>query len=346
VFGNTTREEFLDWLADNEYRPVYAVVAFFARREREEREESEKLLTGRTVDDHLLVRPSLVRPSKDPWDSDYGGKEDGWRRRLDELEAAGLIKDLLDRVSLTEQGRARVNARREELRKADAAYRRAAANRPEQRNATARDAVVRWLYSRPGHEETKADLDSVGAPVGFPGDPLVAAELAAAVRYLAECGLVAAPANVEQYRLTRKGIDCVERFDGSVRKYMEYSSGEDHSVTIHGHVGNAMWGPGKQEATMNITVTGATVADLVPLLRAIAEAVPVLGLSPEDASRLTRDVQVIEAELVDEGGSTSRVRTLLNRALTTLGETANSSLALILSAYAKELIRKLGIQIE
>lgn len=311
MFGNTARREFLDWLASHGRMPEYAVVAFFVRREIEERQALHP--SPPSIADHLIdmVRPSPASP--DPWDSSHSGTEAGWRRRLNELKSAGLIEECLDRVDLTAEGRADVESRHQAAATALAAWERAEANRPKQRNAAARDAVVRWLYSRPSYVGTQAELGAVRAADIYAGDPLVAAEVAAAVQYLAECGLVAASVDVEQYRLTRKGIDCAERFDGSVSQYEQEGRGEDRSVTVHGSVSNLMRdnASGKQEATTNITFTGPSTADLVTLIRAIGEAVPVLGLPPDVAGRLTRDVEVVEAELVDEGGNQGIVGTLL-----------------------------------
>jgi hypothetical protein len=266
-----------------------------------------------------------------------------WKGILRELDNDGLIRlaeamGFRWSVTLTGPGRGDVEARRK--RRQDSA----------RRNAAARDAVVRWLYDSPIPDPDLSRMlthpDSY-----YEGEPFDLADFDHALKYLLAKDLVTgrdvAEFVLSYAELTDKGIDCVENFGGSVSDYLrrgEDGGGTTHNVNFHAPVsGPIAWG--NRDVTQTMTSTGMAGDELAVLVRAITEAVSALGLSEEDASAIASNAQIIEGELVNEKPDAGVVRTFMGRILAKLGNAANSALALVLSAYAKELMEKIGIPI-
>jgi hypothetical protein len=267
-----------------------------------------------------------------------------WRGILRELDSDGLIR-LAETMgfggtsaTLTGAGRGDVEARRKRRQN------------PARRNAAGRDAVVRWVYAHPKAPDLSpmvTDPDSF-----YEGQPFDLPDFDAALKYLLAKGLVTGQDVAEfvllHAELTDKGIDCAENFGGSVSDYLRRSEdgGGTTNVNFHGPVSGAI-ALGNRDVTQTVTSTGIAADELVVLVRAIAEAVSVLGLSEEDASTIASDAQIIEGELVHEKPDAGVVRTFMGRILAKLGNAAASSaLALVLTAYVKELMRKVGIPID
>jgi hypothetical protein len=267
-----------------------------------------------------------------------------WRGILRELDNDGLIR-LAESMgfrgtsaTLTGAGRVEVESRRKHRQNL------------ARRNAAARDAVVRWVYANPKAPDLSPML--IDPDSFYEGEPFDLADFDAALKYLLAKDLVKGQ-DVAEFvlvyaELTDKGIDCAENLGGSVSDYLRRSQdggGTTHNVNFNAPVSGAIaWG--NRDVTQTITSTGTLADELAVVVRAITEAVSVLGLSEEDARTLAGNTQVIEGELANENPDAGVVRTFMGRILAKLGNAANSALALVLSAYAKELMRKVGIPIE
>ncbi len=268
-----------------------------------------------------------------------------WRGILRDLHADGLIS-LAETMGfggtsamLTGAGRADVEGRRSRRRQD-----------PARRNAAARDAVVRWVYAHPRSPDLGPmlfDADSF-----YEGQPFELADLDAALEYLRGKGLVkgtdVAEAVLLDVELTDQGLDCAEQFAGSVSEYVrrgEGARGTTHYVNFNAPVSGAVaWA--NRDVTQTVTSTGMAGDELAVLVRAIAQAAPILGLPEEDAGRIASNAKLVEGELVNAQPDAGVVRTFMRRILATLGNAADSALALVLGAYAKELMRKVGIPLD
>jgi hypothetical protein len=216
-----------------------------------------------------------------------------------------------------------------------------------ERSAAARDAFVKWLYGKSYYSHvSKVHRDITMTPAGYyEGRQFTEDDLDNAYAYLVEAGLVTdrsqARTLAQEPRLTEAGIDCVEHYEGSVNQYR--TSAEDGKTEVHFRdkvSGTVAWS-GETITQTTVTTAATPARELTALVRAIAEALPVLGLSTDEASRLGRDIQVIQGKLVNEQPDNIIVRTVMHRVLATLGRTADSSLALILGAHARELMRRI-----
>ncbi|TDW88795.1 hypothetical protein [Kribbella sp. VKM Ac-2566] len=252
--------------------------------------------------------------------------------------AEGMGFDGLD-ASITAAGMADVEARRE--RRHD----------PALRNSAARDATLRWINRHPRSPDPRDML--VDRSTYYEGQPLEIADLTAALEYLLSKDLVTGVTKVAEFvllepELTSKGIDCVEQYGGSVSVYLKRGGeggGTQHNVNFHGPVsGNVAWA--SETVTQTATTTGIAGDELAVLVHAIIEAIPSLGLPAEESAKLARELEVIDAELVTTSPDAGVVQTFMRRVLATVGGAANSALAAVLMAYAKDQMRKLGIPIE
>lgn len=269
---------------------------------------------------------------------------DVWWSSLRQLSSEGLIyldgSFVLKGASfmITPAGRADVEARR--VRLADCSLRR----------ASARDAVVKWLYDQPGHKSQSLQ-GMMKEPVSFyEGEPFELSDLDEAVEYLVERGLVKGvrtwAGTIARPELTDKGFHCAELFGSSVSAYVrsQTSSSVQHNVNFNGPVsGNVAW------ASTSVTQTatgGMTATDLADMLRTLSKAIPELGLGPEDTAELTNQLQAVEGELVADQPDTSKVRAYLRRAGAVLGRATESSLTVVFTAFAEYLMKRLGIPVE
>jgi hypothetical protein len=186
----------------------------------------------------------------------------------------------------------------------------------------------------------------------YEGQPLELTDLTAALEYLLSKEFVTGVTKVAEFvlleaDLTDKGIDCAEQYGGSMSAYLKRggNGGTQHNVNFHGPVsGNVAWAI--ETVTQTATTTGIGGDELAVLVHAISEAIPSLGLPAEESARLARELEVLDAELVTSSPDAGVVRTFMRRVLATVGGGANSALASVLTAYAKDLMRKLGIPIE
>jgi hypothetical protein len=289
------------------------------------------------------ANPGLMPSVTDVIDPDELGvdNEQLWRDILRALDREGLIK-LAETMGfegtsmvLTHAGRVEVEARR--ARRRD----------PARRNLAARDAVVRWLYARPGHEASGVEPMTADPGYLYEAEPFTITDLNAALTYLVNAGLVAGVAAfgapVVRPRLTSKGVDCAEQFGGSVSDYVRRSAGGDtqHHVNFNGAVsGNVSW---SSEHVTQTATTGLAATELLSVVRAIAEALPVLGLSTEQADQVRSDLSMIEGELATKQPDRNLIKTLMGRAAAALGTATTSALASMLRASVEELMRRAGM---
>jgi hypothetical protein len=270
-----------------------------------------------------------------------------WRGIFRKLNDDGLItfSDAMGfdgyHAMIAGPGRAEIEARR--ARRSHAGLRRSAA----------RDAVVRWLYARPGYEA--ADLKPMLSDTTcyFECFPFERSELDAALVYLADKGIATgirlSRALLTRPRLTDKGEDCVEQFGGSVRDYVRRGemSGTQHTVNFHGPVSGSNVAWDNQTVTQTATTTSGVVGEeLAVLVRAIVEAIPAMGLSEEDANGVQRNAAIIEGELAADQPDQGVVKRVMGRMLDTVGGVTDSALAQVLTAYAKEFLKSQGLWTE
>lgn len=269
-----------------------------------------------------------------------------WRDLLRSLERDDLLK-LSEAMGfegtsmvITQTGREDVEARR--ARRSD----------PALRSMAARDAVVRWLYAQPAHQAPAVHAIAEDENHFYEGQPLTVKDLDAAVDYLYEAGLVAGKpmmgGAIARPRLTKpEGIDCAEQYGGSVSDYQRRANGGPQTtVNFHAAVsGNVAWANQsvQQTATTNSGLAGDELQNMV---RAIVEALPVLGLSEDQAGTVRSQLNTIEGELAGGSPDAGVVKTFMMRVVASLASATNSSLAAVLSASAKELMKSAGIPIE
>ena len=299
--------------------------------------------------DHDRDHPGEAAGVVDLLGSQYDPPEEHlWLGVVRELDAQGLIKlgesMGFDGTSatITDRGREEVATRR--TRRAD----------PVHRNNAARDAVVRFLYAQPDH--TTQDMRSLlSSPLAiFEGDVLTVDDVDGALVYLERKHMVDG-SHVEEKdavlhpRLTDRGIDCAEQFDGSVSEYVRASEGGtgNNTVNFYGDVTGSNVGWNSRQITQTATTsTGLAGDELASLVGAIMQALPVLGLSESDSTRLRGQLEVAQAELEDAEPDAGVVKSVLKRVLSTIGAVAGDSLGILLTAYAKDLMRKAGVPLD
>jgi hypothetical protein len=105
------------------------------------------------------------------------------------------------------------------------------------------------------------------------------------------------------------------------------------------------WNSRPVTLTVTTTATGQAGAELAVLVRAIREALPVLGLrNDDDPVMVETQLQGIEEELECDEPDQALVVGMLKRAVATIGGAADSSLTLLLTARAKDLMRDFNLE--
>ncbi|GAA2343563.1 hypothetical protein [Dactylosporangium salmoneum] len=280
----------------------------------------------------------------------YSSQDDGvWRGILRMLDRQGLIKFIetnglkASGATITGSGSEAVEARRE--RRLD----------PVGRNAAARNAIVRWLYSQPGYEADDLGPMMVDPISLYEAVPLSLDDLEAALIYLKRKGLIDGVTYAErewvaQPVLTDKGVDCAEHFKGSVADYVRHNEGRGastHNISIHGNVsGNLAWASEAVTQTATTTTEGLAGDELAALVKALKEASSVFQLDETDQANLARDLDVVEGELVRDQPNADVVKTFMQRALETVEKAVGSTLSVVMTAYAKHLLQQAGIPID
>ncbi|MGN9763770.1 hypothetical protein ACTMS2_01190 [Micromonospora sp. SD12] len=269
-----------------------------------------------------------------------------WRGTLRALDEEGLIRLAesmgFDGISafITDAGRTDVEARR--ARRDDPARRRAAA-------AT---GLLRWLYEKDPYGEFWCETDRIESTdyAMFEGDRLPRRLFRTVVDHLHAEGLLVRryPTNDRPLtaQLTRKGQECVEA-GGDVAAYVNRGKEQPANIThFHGPVSGSNVSWASERVTQTATTTGIASDELAALIQAITEALPVLGLSGEQAAAVQHNAEVIEGELQRSQPDKHIVRTMLMRTVDTIVGAGNSALGLVLTGYAKELMQRAGVPIE
>ncbi|MEU7982864.1 hypothetical protein AB0B63_30580 [Micromonospora sp. NPDC049081] len=242
------------------------------------------------------------------------------------------------RVMITDAGR--VDVESHGLRRLD----------PVQRNSAARDAVVRFLHVAPGHQgrDFHSLLESRFGQ--FEGDLFTPDDIRRATAYLAQKRMADVDEIDEWHwwtpRLTDLGIDCAEHFGGSVADYLSHNEGKVANMTVnfHGPVtgSNVAWS--SREITQAVRAsTGLAGDELAALIGAIKQALPVLGLTEDESTRLRGQLEVAEGELESEEPDAGAIKSVLKRVVTKIDDVATTSLGVLLTAYAKHLMEKAGV---
>lgn len=258
-----------------------------------------------------------------------------WRGVMRDLEADGLIMNASGMgfeglaAMITAAGRRDVEARRS--RRADRA----------QRNTAVRNAVVRYVYDNPQVPGLESMLESHY----FEGDRLTQQDLDDALQYLLDKDLVQGTDVAEEIliniKLTDRGIDCAEHFGSSVSDFLRGERGRGTQINIQGNnYGPMAWDSQRITQTVTTTASGMAGDELVVLVRAIREALPVLDMDEVDRVKVDKQLQAAETELEADGPDQGIIGGILKRTVATVGNVADSSLALLLTAWAKDLMQK------
>ncbi|TDC81265.1 hypothetical protein E1193_15240 [Micromonospora sp. KC606] len=274
--------------------------------------------------------------------------ENLWRGTLRALDKDGLIR-LAETMGfagtsafITDGGRAEVEARR------------ARRENPALRRAAAANGLLRWLYEQDPYGESWSQIDQIESTdyAVFEGGQLPAQLFRRVADHLHGEGLLVAGSYVAEFdgpltaQLTRRGQECVE-IGADVAEYLNRTKEQPTNVThFHGPVSGSNVSWASAHVTQTATTTGIASDELGVLLRAIAEALPVLGLSNEQAAAVQRNAEIIEGELQQSDPDKHVVKTMLMRTADTIVGAGNSALGLVLTGYAKELMKKAGISIE
>ncbi|MFI2708925.1 hypothetical protein ACH495_02180 [Micromonospora sp. NPDC018662] len=270
-----------------------------------------------------------------------------WRGTLRALDEEGLIRLAetmgFDGISafITEAGRADVEARR--ARREDPARRRAAA-------AT---GLLLFLYEKDPYREFWCEIDRIESTnyALFEGGRLPGQLFRRLADDLHAEGLIVRRHPTKDDRpltaqLTRKGQECVEA-GGDVAAYLNRGKEQAANIThFHGPVSGSNVSWASERVTQTATTTGIASEELVALIHAITEALPVLGLSGEQAAAVQHNAEVIEGELQRSQPDKHIVRTMLMRTVDTIVGAGNSALGLVLTGYAKELMQRAGVPTE
>jgi len=188
----------------------------------------------------------------------------------------------------------------------------------------------------------------------FEAAPFSEADLDKALVYLKDNGLVdgvpiAERSAVLRPYLTTAGVDCAEAFKGAVAEYMHRGAETygNTTITFNGAVsGTSVAWNSRQITQTTVTEGGIARDEVAALVGAIAQALPVLGLDDSVLDRLRGQVELIRGELASGEPEPSVVTTLLKRVLGKIGEVAESSLGLVLTACAKDLMRRVGVPLD
>lgn len=271
-----------------------------------------------------------------------------WRGTVRALDKEGFIR-LAETMGfegismfITDEGRAEVEARRN--RRDDPALRRAAA-------AT---GLLCWLYEQDSHGEPWSQIDRILYTdfASYEGGRLPEQLFRRAADHLRSEGLIATRADAAEIggpvtaQITRRGQECVEE-GGDVASFLNRTKGQaTHITNFHGPVSGSNVAWASEHVTQTATTSGIARDELIALIRATTEALPVLGLSDEQAAFVQRNAEIIEGELEQSQPDKHVVKAILTRTMDTIVGAGNSALGLVLAGYAKELMQKAGVPIE
>ncbi|WP_157437797.1 hypothetical protein [Actinoplanes subtropicus] len=301
----------------------------------------------------------------DPWTWRSTGRFEAdrviWKYRYMELQDAGLIiytegESRQDRQpeggprgTLTDAGRRGAERRAEQRRIRDQAQREL------RRLTAAMDGLLHWLSEQDPIGERRSHVDGVlhSGHAIFEDRPLPASLFRLAAEHLQRRGLIrlfreyaggVEVPGVLFVQITIKGQECVVS-GGSVA---DYPNQRDDRSIINNNIGSVTGNvslQGKHVSQHFTLTTGLAGDEIASLIRAIVEALPVLGLSEEQAAAVRRNAAVIEGELERGEPNSGLVATMMSRTLEVLTGATSSTLGLLLTGYAKELMKNVGLPI-
>ncbi|MFC3383138.1 hypothetical protein [Couchioplanes azureus] len=309
--------------------------------------EARRLPPVRPV--HRIARSS--RDPADPWTWKAGRSPEAgsiWQYRLAELRDAGLITysiDKVPRITLTALGRTKVEAQR-----ADIEVRR----RWRQKNA-ATNGLLRWLSEQDPDGQRWNHVDGVltSEHATFEGEQLPEGLFRLAAQYLQDEGLIRGDGGAAEIRgpvtaqITFQGQECVAH-GGDVADHL--SRENDHrpniTTTFNAPVSGNIALHNKHVSQGFTTTSGRADDEISVLVRAIVEALPALGLPEEHAAAVRSNTDVIEGELARREQDSNIVKTMMSRTVEIITGATGSTLGLVLTGYAKELMRNAGLPID
>lgn len=199
------------------------------------------------------------------------------------------------------------------------------------RRRAARHGLLAWLY------EQRADLRDAVAPDNMLRSPFgaiggqffTASDVDEAAAYLQKKGLIAG-SGAWGHRgpllacITAEGIDRIEEEDDvSDARQSDRSS---ISITFNGNVTGSNFSTGGN-AVQNATANGIDATGLRDVITAITEALPALGLEPENHSVLAKASDELTTEIARPVPDRSRISTALKKILPVLANAGNQALA-------------------
>ena len=212
------------------------------------------------------------------------------------------------------------------------------------RRLAVRDAVISWI-SLNQRQPTTGMTD--GGILLFEGDPFSSDELHQALRYLDEKGLIdglRGDDTVMTAWLTAEGHDCVDKYGGSVSDYVRRGerAGTTNYVTVHGdNSGNIGWD--SQTLTQTATTTGVARDELTTIVAALRQATGALGMGEDDEKEIGRHLDIVDAELSQAEPSKEVTTTFLRRAVAVVEKQTENALGLVLTAYVKWQMQRMGL---
>jgi len=371
----STRERFLDWL----YEHPDATLSQFPDPQVPARRSylpSVQPSWGDSTDTRARVRPVTRIPAppiprpiheiaraapnpEDPWTwstatTAFPSEREGiWRYRLMELRDAGLITESgrPDRMpeasalcALTDAGKKDVEQRRI----------RRKTQRQWRRQIAAMDGLLHWLNEQDPNGERWNEIDGVleSRYARFEGEHLPEDSFRRAAEYLQQSELIRGDGNVGEIpgpltaQITIRGQTCIES-GGSVADHLSRQNEHPASNTTNiGHVSGGNIALHSTYVTQTTTTSGLASDEIGDLVRAIVEALPALGLPEEKAAEIRSNTHIIEGELARREQDPHIVKTMMSRTLEALTGATSSTLGLLLTGYAKELMKRAGLPIE
>lgn len=219
---------------------------------------------------------------------------------------------------ITNYGRAEAQALRE--RSAD----------PAARFRYAHNAVIKWMFVH--LQDSLGNLaDFMKAPESyFLGDHLMSTELVAAVRYLADRGLVAASSGQSGLRLTADGMDCALSGE-TVSDYLASQSAGSHTYNVHNPQGSIIGGQHQTvQQTNSFGFNPAEVSQLVHFAGLVRQVSPTLDLPEAEHAELVDGAQALELEAAAPASDQGRLRQAADRVVNALGAASKVTSALTL----------------
>lgn len=272
-----------------------------------------------------------------------------WRETINGLGRDGLVQvvDAYGRGNtaalLTERGRSTLE---------DFWKRR---RNPAERRKAAVHNLLHWLHEQDpdGTEWVQVDDVLTTSSNDFGGEPLGEAIIRRAAVQLVEEGLAKGAGDGAEFtgpsllQITDRGQRCVESGD-DVDEYLLKARQRQPTISnvFNAPISHSNIAAGSTHVTQTLSSSGLAGDDLKVLLRALTEALPVLGLADDQADVVRQNVEYVEGELQRPEPDEVMVKTMMRRTADAIGTAASSALASGLNLLVKYQMERLGIPIE